>query len=119
MQIADFLIQQCQDRRISLRGLSLNAGLSPGTVHNIIRGRYSPSVATLNALADYLGVKKEYLWQMAGLLDNLDRGIANYTFSDPQLELLCAQVNQMPRDKRETLISVIKALIASLRTDTK
>ena len=57
----DFLREQCRQRNLSLRGLSIKAGLSPSTVHNILTRKYQPSVFTLNKLADYLGVKREYL----------------------------------------------------------
>jgi len=114
MQLADFLIQQCQDRGMSLRSLSLNAKLSPGTVRNIIRGKYRPSVSSLNALADYLGVKREYLWHMAGFLKNMNHSTQSHIFSDPQLEFLCAQVSRLPKEKRKIVISVIKALIVDL-----
>lgn len=64
--------QQCQEKRLSLRSLSINSGLSPGTVHNIINRDYQPKLNSLNRLADYLGVRREYLWQLAGLLEDMD-----------------------------------------------
>ena len=118
MELADFLTQQCKDRGMSLRSLSVNAGLSPGTVHNIVRRKYRPSVSSLKALADYLGVKREYLWHMAGLLEDRDYSTEILTISDPQLELLCAQVNHLPKEKRKIVVSVIKALIVNLKSDS-
>jgi transcriptional regulator with XRE-family HTH domain len=115
-ELADFLAQQCKERKISFRSLSVKAGLSPGTVHNIIRNKYRPNVSTLSALADYLGVKREYLWQMAGLLEDMDYSTET-TFSDPQVRFHFAQVDKLPKDKRNVILSVIEALIVNLKTE--
>ena len=94
----------------------MNAGLSPGTVHNIIRRKYRPTVSSLNALADYLGVKREYLWQMAGLLEDMDYSTET-TFSDPQVRFHFAQVDKLPKAKRNVILSVIEALIVNLKSE--
>ena len=101
---------------MSFRSLSVNAGLSPGTVHNIVRGKYKPKVSSLNALADYLGLKREYLWQMAGLLEDMDYSTET-TFSDPQVRFHFAQVDKLPREKRNVILSVIEALIVNLKPE--
>jgi transcriptional regulator with XRE-family HTH domain len=115
-KLADFLTQQCKEKRLSFRGLSVNSGLSPGTVHNITKGKYKPTMSSLNALADYLGVKREYLWQMAGLLEDMDYSTET-TFSDPQVRFHFAQVDKLPREKRNIILSVIEALIVSLKSE--
>jgi len=71
-----FLLQQCKEQGLSLRKLSISSGLSPGAVRNIINRPYQPTVFSLNRLADYPGVKREYLWQLAGLPDDMDYGDA-------------------------------------------
>jgi len=81
-ELVEFLLQRCKEKGLSLRGLSINAGLSPATVHNIIKRQYDPTLFTLNRLADYLGVKRPYLWQLAGLLEDMDCD-AKTTFSNP------------------------------------
>jgi lambda repressor-like predicted transcriptional regulator len=116
-ELAEFLTQQCKERKLSSRGLSVNAGLSPGTVHNIIKRKYKPAVSSLNALADYLGVKREYLWQMAGLLEDMDYSTET-TFSDPQVRFHFAQVDKLPREKRNVILSVIEALIVNLKDES-
>lgn len=115
-ELSDFLTQQCQERRLSFRSLSVNAGLSPGTVHNIVNGKFRPNISTLNALADYLGVKREYLWQMAGLLEDMDYSTET-TFSDPQVRFHFAQVDKLPKAKRNLILSVIEALIVNLKSE--
>jgi transcriptional regulator with XRE-family HTH domain len=115
-ELADFLTQQCKKGRLSFRSLSVNAGLSPGTVHNIVSGKYKPNISSLNALADYLGVKREYLWQLAGLLEDMDYSTET-TFSDPQVRFHFAQVDKLPKEKRNVILSVIEALVVNLRSE--
>ena len=115
-ELGEFLTQQCEERGLSFRSLSVNAGLSPGTVHNIIRRKNRPNVSSLSALADYLGVKREYLWQMAGLLEDMDYSTET-TFSDPQVRFHFAQVDKLPKEKRNVILSVIEALIVSLKSE--
>jgi len=115
-ELVEFLTQQCEERGLSFRSLAVNAGLSPGTVHNIIRRKNRPNVSSLNALADYLGVKREYLWQMAGLLEDMDYSTET-TFSDPQVRFNFAQVDKLTKEKRNVILSVIEALIVSLKSE--
>ena len=115
-ELSEFLTQQCEERGLSFRSLSVNAGLSSGTVHNIVRRKYRPNISSLNALADYLGVKREYLWQMAGLLEDMDYSTET-TFSDPQVRFHFAQVDKLPKEKRNVILSVIEALIVNLKSE--
>ena len=115
-ELADFLRKQCQERKLSIRSLSINSGLSAGTVHNIIQRKYKPTLFSLNRLADYLGVKREYLWQMSGLLEDMDYD--NETnFNDPQLRFHFAQVDKLPERARKLVISVIETVIVHLKRD--
>ena len=114
-ELVDFLTKQCKQKKLSHRSLSINAGLSPGTVHNIIRSKYRPNITSLNALADYLDVKREYLWQLAGLLEDMDYSTET-TFSDPQVRFHFAQVDKLPKEKRNVILSVIEALIVNLQS---
>jgi lambda repressor-like predicted transcriptional regulator len=111
-ELAQFLRQQCRERRLSLRSLSINAGLSPGTVHNIINRGYQPTLFSLNRLADYLGVKREYLWQRAGLLEDMDYD--DETFGDPRLRFHFARVDKLPRAARNLIINLIESIITFL-----
>ena len=109
-QLVDFLRQQCKEKRLSLRGLSIAAGLSPATLHNVINRQYQPTVFTLNRLADFLGVKREYLWQLAGLLEDMDYN--NETeISDPRLKFEFARADKLPEPARKLVVAVVKTLI--------
>lgn len=112
-ELGDFLLEQCKERGLSLRSLSINSGLSAGTVHSIIKRNYQPTLFSLNRLADYLGVKRQYLWQLAGLLEDMDYD-AKTTFGDPQLRFHFAQVDKLPRAARNLIISLIEAAIIFL-----
>jgi lambda repressor-like predicted transcriptional regulator len=108
-QLEDFVRQQCKERKLSLRGLSIAAGLSPGTLHNLISRQYQPSIFSLNRLADYLGVRREYLWQLAGLLDDMDYG-PEVPITDPRLKFYFAKVDRLPENARNLIINILKSV---------
>ena len=110
-ELSEFLLQSCKERYLSLRSLSMKAGLSPGTVHSIIKREYQPNLFTLNRLADYLGVKRPYLWQLAGLLEDMDYAPES-TIGDPQLRYHFAQADKLPEPARELIIDVIKSAVS-------
>ena len=112
-ELADFLLEHCSERGLSLRRLSIKSGLSPGTVHNIIKRQYQPTLFSLNRLADYLGVKREYLWQLAGLLEDMDYD-SETTFSDPRLRFHFTRVDRLPKAARGLIIGLIDTVIIFL-----
>lgn len=109
-ELEQFLRERCKEIGISLRKLSVNSGLSPGTVHNIINRQYQPTVFTLNRLADHLRVKRQYLWQLAGLLEDMDYK-PDIAFSDPRLRFLLAQVDKLPENSRILIAEIIENLV--------
>jgi len=108
-KLEDFVRQQCKEKGMSLRGLSIAAGLSPATLHNLISREYQPSIFSLNRLADYLGVRREYLWQLAGLLDDMDYG-PETPLTDPRLKFYFARIDKLPENARNLIINMLKAL---------
>ena len=115
-ELGAFLLERCKERGLSLRSLSINSGLSAGTVHSIINRNYQPTLFSLNRLADHLGVKRQYLWQLAGLLEDMDYD-AKITFGDPQLRFHFARVDKLPRAARGLIISLIESVIIFLEAD--
>ena len=111
--LENFLKEQCNERKLTLRGLSINAGLSPGTVHGILKRNYQPTLFTLNQLADYLGVQRPYLWQLAGLLEDMDYDAAT-TIEDPQLKFHFTRVAKLPASARSLVTSIIQDVILYL-----
>lgn len=108
-QLEDFVRQQCKEKGLSLRGLSIAAGLSPATLHNLISRKYQPSIFSLNRLADYLGVRREYVWQLAGLLDDMDYG-PEVPLTDPRLKFYFAKVDKLPEKARNLIINILKSV---------
>ena len=106
-----FIREQCQQRRLSARRLSVEAGLSPSMVYVILHKDHQPTMYTLNHLADYLGVERVYLWQLAGLLDDMDFD-PEASFNDPRLKYHFAQVDNWPIEGRNLVISFIETLSA-------
>ena len=112
-ELDDFLKEQCRQRGISLRSLSLKSGLSPGTVHSIIKRKYQPTLFSLNRLADFFGVRREYLWKLAGLFEDIDYD-AKTTFSDSRLRFHFTRVDKLPKAARNLIIGLIETLIIFL-----
>jgi transcriptional regulator with XRE-family HTH domain len=108
-KLGDFIRQVCKERGLSLRSLSINAGLSPGTVNGLLNRQYQPSIFSLNQLADYLGVKRQYLWHLAGLLKDMDYS-EDTVFSDPRLRFHLAQADKLPELARTLIVDVVKAV---------
>jgi len=115
-ELTEFLLEICKERDLSLRRLSINAGLSPATVHNIIKREYEPTLFSLNRLADCLSVRREYLWQLAGLIEDMDYGPGT-TFGDPRLRFQFAQADRLPEPARNLLISINAAILAYFGID--
>jgi len=113
-ELNDFLLQQSKDKGLSLRSLSIESGLSSATVHGIINRQYQPTLFSLNRLADYLGVKREYLWQLAGLLEDMD--YAQTTFGDPRLRFQFARVDKLTEAERNLTIGVVEVVITFLKS---
>jgi len=114
-----FLLKECKRRGLSLRRLSIKSGLSPGTAHGIIARKYRPSLYSLNQIADYLGVKREHLWQLGGLVK------ATYYESpgDTRLNAQLTRAQMLPNAARDLLVAIIEVVLlhfekeATLDTD--
>ena len=109
-RLAEYITKVCREKKLSLRSLSVNAGLSPGTVHSIIHRDYEPSLYSLNQLADFLGVKRQYLWYVAGLLEE-DEVEAQSLASDPRLHYYCEKLSRMPDKTRDLVIGIVADII--------
>lgn len=114
-ELGDFIRQTCKERGLSLRGLSINAGLSPGTVNNLLNRQYQPSIFSLNQLADYLGVKRQHLWQVAGLLKDMDFS-DKAELSDPRLKFHFLQADKLPEPVRNLIVHIVRPIIDHFQT---
>ena len=116
-KLAEFLKLKCKERGLSLRALSVKAGLSPSTVRNVINRHYEPTIFTLNRLADYLGVRRQYLWFLAGLLEDMDYSTEG--ISDPLLKHQFVEADALPEADRSLVVNVLKSLIGELKQRVK
>jgi lambda repressor-like predicted transcriptional regulator len=116
-ELDEFLLQQCKDKGLSLRSLSIQAGLSPSTLHNIIKRKYQPTVFSLNRLADHLKVKRQYLWQLAGFIDDM-RYNDDTEFGDPRLKFLFARVDKLSETAKTLTIEILESVIKYFPDDT-
>ena len=114
-ELGDFIRQACKDRGLSLRGLSINAGLSPGTVNSLLNRQYQPSLFTLNQIADNLGVKRQYLWQLAGLLKDMDYS-DKAELIDPQLKFHFLQADKLPEPIRNLIVCIVRSITDHFQT---
>ena len=116
-KLAEFLKLKCKERGLSLRALSVKAGLSPSTVRNVINRHYEPTIFTLNRLADYLGVRRQYLWFLAGLLEDMDYSTEG--ISDPLLKHQFVEADALLEADRSLVVNVLKSLIGELKQRVK
>jgi lambda repressor-like predicted transcriptional regulator len=113
-ELSDFLVQTCKERGLTFRSLSVKAGLSPATVHGIINRQYEPTLLSLNHLADYIGVKRPYMWKLAGLIEDIDHD-AESKFVDPRMSFLLAEADNLSKPARDLIISILSAIIAFMK----
>ena len=114
-ELGDFIRQTCKERGLSLRGLSINSGLSPGTVNSLLNRQYQPSLFSVNQIADYLGVKRQYLWQLAGLLKDMDYS-DKAELTDPRLKSHFLQADNLPEPVRNLIIHIVRSIIEHFQT---
>jgi lambda repressor-like predicted transcriptional regulator len=108
-KLTNYLVKICKEQGLSFRSLSLKAGLSPGTVHSIVFREYEPSIYSLNQLADYLGVERQHLWKLAGLIKDDMNG--NSRNQDPRLNYYYDKFVTLPEHAQEMIIRIISDII--------
>ena len=72
--LGDFIREQRESARLSLRGLSDRAGISNPYLSQIERGLRKPSADILQQIARGLAISAETLYVRAGILDPRDDG---------------------------------------------
>ncbi len=86
-ELGDYLREQRQSAKLSLRQLADAAGVSNPYLSQVERGLRKPSAEVLNQLAKGLRISAEALYERAGLLepDPDRRGVREAILADAQL----------------------------------
>lgn len=85
--IGDYIRQQREQAKISLRQLAEQAGVSNPYLSQVERGLRKPSVEILQQIAKGLRISAEALYVQAGILQDRpgDSGVRSALLTDPQL----------------------------------
>src|SRR6516165_3286060 len=85
--IGDYIRQQREQAKISLRQLADQAGVSNPYLSQIERGLRKPSADILQQIAKGLRISAEALYVQAGILDDrpADSGVRSALLADPEL----------------------------------
>jgi transcriptional regulator with XRE-family HTH domain len=85
--IGDYIRQQREQAKISLRQLAEQAGVSNPYLSQVERGLRKPSVEILQQIANGLRISAEALYVQAGILEDRpgDSGVRSALLTDPQL----------------------------------
>ena len=85
--IGDYIRQQREQAKISLRQLAQQAGVSNPYLSQVERGLRKPSADILQQIAKGLRISAEALYVQAGILEDrpADSGVRSALLTDPQL----------------------------------
>ena len=89
--------------------LAEEAGIGQATVSRMLRGIYTPSPKTLQAVSQALGLDNVYLMRLSGL-PLPEEGQQR----DPSVEYLADRLNELPSDARKIAATAGSALGAQL-----
>ena len=107
--LGEFIRNQREITRLSLRQLANLAQISNPYLSQIERGLYRPSAEVLKSLAEALGIAPESLFARAGLLDSEEpapaRDVEEAIRLDPHLS----------SEQKDTLLRVYRGFAASAR----
>ena len=107
-QLGDFIREQRQTAKISLRELALSAGVSNPYLSQIERGLRKPSAEILQQIAKGLRISAEVLYVQAGILDHreaspvVDAVLADQTLTERQRQTLLEIYDAFRRDNAAT-----------------
>lgn len=119
--IGDYIRQQREQAKISLRQLAQAAGVSNPYLSQIERGLRKPSADILQQIAKGLRISAEALYVQAGILEDRpgDSGVRSALLTDPQLTERQKQVlieiyesfrkESQPTPPTAEVISVVRA----------
>jgi transcriptional regulator with XRE-family HTH domain len=104
--LGDFIREQRESARLSLRGLSDRAGISNPYLSQIERGLRKPSADILQQIARGLAISAETLYVRAGILDPRDADTASST----DLEHAIRTAPDLDDRQKQVLIDLYRTL---------
>jgi transcriptional regulator with XRE-family HTH domain len=109
--IGDYIRQQREQAKISLRQLADQAGVSNPYLSQIERGLRKPSAEILQQIAKGLRISAEALYVQAGILEDRpgDSGVRSALLTDPQLT----------ERQKQVLIEIYESFRRESQTSTK
>ncbi len=111
-QLGDFIREQRQAAKISLRELATSAGVSNPYLSQIERGLRKPSAEILQQIAKGLRISAEALYIQAGILDHreaspvVDAILADDTLTERQRQVLLEVYESFRKETAATATSV-------------
>jgi transcriptional regulator with XRE-family HTH domain len=105
--LGDFIREQRESARLSLRGLSDRAGISNPYLSQIERGLRKPSADILQQIARGLAISAETLYVRAGILDPRDQ---DGTTSPTDLEHAIRAAPDLDERQKQVLVDLYRAL---------
>ncbi len=116
--IGDYIRQQREQAKISLRQLADQAGVSNPYLSQIERGLRKPSAEILQQIAKGLRISAEALYVQAGILEDRpgDSGVRSALLTDPQLterqkQVLVEIYESFRRESRDSHSAEVVAVV--------
>ncbi|MBM3660277.1 MAG: helix-turn-helix transcriptional regulator [Actinobacteria bacterium] len=102
--LGEFIRNQREGARLSLRGLSSRTGISNPYLSQIERGLRKPSAEILQQIARGLAISAETLYERAGILDARDAGAV------PDVVAAISRATDLDDQAKTALIGVYQSL---------
>lgn len=102
--LAEFIQLLKTEQGDSNRSLGAKIGVSGSTIHRLLRGVAAADDETLDKIADYAGVSRDWLYKLA-------KGIPSRPKYSRTVSMLIALLEQAPPDIQEIMLVQARALI--------
>lgn len=111
-KLGDWLLKELEKRNWSQNELARRAGISSGTVSNLITGTKTPEQNTLIAIAEALKIPKETVLRAAEILPPIA------TNSEKESELIYL-FRLLPKEEQDYMLRHMQATISILEQEGK